>query len=61
MTTEEQQKLIDNLEMCPECFTEYEDDDYLVGYESVPYGSTTAQFPVEHGVKCHNCGYKEEF
>lgn len=60
MVTKEQQEQIDDYEICPKCLTPYDREDFKTIYESVPYGSTTASFPVDVGVKCHNCGYKED-
>ncbi len=60
MVTKEQQEKIDDFEMCPECLTPYDREDFKTIYESVPYGSTTASYPVDVGVKCHTCGYEED-
>jgi C4-type Zn-finger protein len=60
MVTKEQQEKIEDFEMCPECLALFEDEDFIMEYESVPYGSTTASYPVLIGVICHNCGYKEQ-
>lgn len=54
------QKRIENFEICPKCLTEYEQEDFITEYERVPYGSTYAHYPVDVGVRCHNCGYFEE-
>jgi C4-type Zn-finger protein len=61
MLTKEQKKLIENCEMCPECLEMLdEDEDLIWDYEIVPYGSTTARYPVLIEIRCSKCGYREQ-
>ena len=60
MATKEQLQQIEDFEICPKCFTTYNWEDFETVYERVPYGSSGASYPIDIGVKCHNCGYHEE-
>lgn len=48
-------------DLCPNCKKELGEFDIEMTYESVPYGSTSASYPVEIGINCQSCGYSERF
>lgn len=51
---------VSDLDICPRCHKELQDEDKVIAYESVPYGSTTASYPVLIRIECSRCGYKED-
>lgn len=50
-----------NDDICPRCHNTLSDDEIALDYEVVPYGSTTASYPVAIGMKCSKCGYEEKW
>ncbi len=52
---------ISDCDICPRCHKELTDDEIITVYESVPYGSTSASYPVVIGMNCSRCGYKEDW